>query len=108
MTKTNTVTIWLGLDVHKALIAACWFVDTSEAPCAETIPNTRKAVRGLLLRLGEKGEVRACYEAGPCGYVVRRQLDGMGVRCDVVAPSLIPTKAGDHFKTDRRDARKLA
>lgn len=108
MTKTTTVIIWLGLDVHKAIIAACWFVDSSEVPHIESIPNTPKALRSLISRLGKEGEVRACYEAGPCGYEVKRQLDGMGVRCDVIAPSLIPRKPGEHFKTDRRDARKLA
>jgi transposase len=54
------------------------------------------------------GEVRCCYEAGPCGYVLQRQLAAEGITCSVVAPSLIPVKPGCHIKTDRRDARKLA
>jgi transposase len=49
-----------------------------------------------------------CYEAGPTGYVLYWQLIGLGVHCDVIAPSLVPTKAGDRVKTDRRDAEKLA
>ena len=49
-----------------------------------------------------------CYEAGPCGYGVHRQLTSLGHRCDVVAPSLIPHKPGDRVKTDRRDATMLA
>ena len=49
-----------------------------------------------------------CYEAGPCGYGVYRQLTSLGHRCDVVAPSLIPMKPGDRVKTDRRDATMLA
>lgn len=49
-----------------------------------------------------------CYEAGPCGYGVRRQLTNLGHRCDVVAPSLIPTKAGDRVKTNRHDATIIA
>ena len=52
--------------------------------------------------------VRVCYEAGPCGYVLYWQLTEMGVHCDVVAPTLVPVKAGDRIKTDRRDAEKLA
>src|SRR5256886_14221466 len=49
-----------------------------------------------------------CYEAGPCGYGIHRQLTRLGHQCDVVAPSLIPTKAGDRVKTNRRDATMLA
>ena len=49
-----------------------------------------------------------CCEAGPTGYVVYWQLTGFGVHCEVVAPTLVPVKAGDRVKTDRRDANKLA
>jgi transposase len=52
--------------------------------------------------------LHVCYEAGPCGYVLYLQRAKLGVRCDVVAPTLIPVKAGDRVKTDRRDAEKLA
>ena len=52
--------------------------------------------------------MRVCYEAGPTGYVVYWQLTALGVSCEVVAPTLVPTKAGDRVKTDRRDAMKLA
>ena len=54
------------------------------------------------------GPVRACYEAGPCGYALQRQLTTARVACQVIAPALIPRKAGERIKTDRRDARKLA
>lgn len=53
-------------------------------------------------------DLRACYEAGPTGYVLYWQLTQWGVACEVIAPSLVPTKAGDRVKTDRRDAEKLA
>jgi transposase len=52
--------------------------------------------------------LRACYEAGPTGYVLYWQLTELGVECAVVAPTLVPVKAGDRVKTDRRDAAKLA
>jgi len=52
--------------------------------------------------------LRACYEAGPTGYVLYWQLTQMKVRCEVIAPSLIPIKAGDRVKTDRRDAERRA
>jgi transposase len=48
------------------------------------------------------------YEAGPCGYWLYRYLRRQGLACTVVAPSLIPRKAGDRVKTDRRDAVTLA
>jgi len=63
----------------------------------------------LAFRREAPGEVRACYEAGPCGYALQRQITDAGeMSCMVVAPSLIPRKPGERIKTDRRDARKLA
>ena len=52
--------------------------------------------------------MRACYEAGPIGYTLQRQLEAEGVICEVAAPSLIPMRPGSCIKTDSRDARKLA
>jgi transposase len=72
------------------------------------IPNTAEAIRKLVRRLGKPEQLKVCYEAGPCGYVVYWQLAELGVACEVVAPSLIPVKAGDRVKTDRKDAEKLA
>ena len=66
-------------------------------------------MRKLAEQLGAKGhELYFCYEVGPCGYDLYRQLVELGHDCLVVAPSLIPMKAGDRLKTDRRDARMLA
>ena len=62
----------------------------------------------MIYKLQPVEYLRACYEAGPTGYVVYWQLTALGVCCAVVAPSLVPTKAGDRVKTDRRDAEKLA
>ena len=55
-----------------------------------------------------EGGLQCCYEAGPTGYVHKRQMDRAGIACHVIAPSLIPVKPGNAIKTDRRDARKLA
>ena len=52
--------------------------------------------------------MRACYEAGPTGFELARLLHRMGVRCEVIAPSLIPNAPGDRVKTDKRDCRRLA
>jgi transposase len=72
------------------------------------IPNRSEAIRKLVKKLGPAEELRVCYEAGPTGYVVYWELTGLGVKCEVVAPTLVPVKAGDRVKTDRRDALKLA
>ena len=73
-----------------------------------TIPNRAESIRKLIKKLGPTEKLRACYEAGPTGYVVYWQLAELGIKCDVVAPTLVPVKAGDRVKTDRRDAEKLA
>ena len=74
----------------------------------ETIPNRLESIRKLVGKLGPVKEIRACYEAGPTGYVLYWQLTQLGVACEVIAPGLVPVKAGDRVKTDRRDAEKLA
>ncbi len=72
------------------------------------IPNDPQAVAKLVRKLGATNKSLFCYEAGPCGYGLYRQLRNMGVDCIVVAPSLVPKRPGERVKTDRRDARKLA
>ena len=74
-----------------------------------TIPNQSNAVRKLVERLAVKHPALSfCYEAGPCGYGLYRQIRSLGHPCMVVAPSLVPTPPGGHIKTDRRDATMLA
>jgi transposase len=72
------------------------------------ILNRLESIRKLVQKLGPVHHLRACYEAGPTGYVLYWQLTQLEVSCEVIAPSLVPTKAGDRVKTDRRDAEKLA
>jgi transposase len=74
----------------------------------ETLPNDPSRIKRWFQRVLKKGPVKACYEAGPCGYTLQRSLTKWGVHCDVIAPTLIPRKPGDRRKTDRRDAIKLA
>jgi len=103
---------YIGLDVHKETIVVAVARAGREAPESRSeIANKPKTVAKLVERLNQEfeGEVLLfCYEAGPCGYGLYRQLLGLGHDCQVVAPSLIPKKPGDRIKTDRRDARKLA
>lgn len=101
-------TRFVGLDVHRDTIAVA-VVEREHAPqVLGVIPNDAEALRKLVRRLGRPETLHVCYEAGACGYGIQRQLTALGVRCDVVAPTLIPVRPGDRVKTDRRDAEKLA
>ena len=100
--------IHLGMDTSKNTIVVAVLMPGEEIPVLDRIWNEEDSVRHLVGRLGEAGALRACYEAGPCGFELHRVLSSMGVACDVVAPSLIPRRAGDRVKTDRRDASRLA
>lgn len=101
-------TRYVGLDVHARSITVAVAESGGEVYSMGKILNTPEAVRKLVKKLGAVEEIRVCYEAGPCGYVLYRQLKELGVRCDVIAPSLIPKRTGDRVKTDRRDAIQLA
>jgi transposase len=99
---------FLGLDVHAETIAVAVAEPDGEVRSLGTIANREESIRKLVKKLGPAEHLRACYEAGPTGYVLYWQLTQLGVECAVVAPTLVPTKAGDRVKTDRRDALKLA
>ena len=101
---------FVGLDVHKETIA----VSVAEGNGGEVrylgeITNTPEAIEKMVKQQRKGGaNLSFCYEAGPCGYGIYRQLSDLGWDCQVVAPSLIPKKAGDRIKTDRRDSLMLA
>jgi transposase len=101
------VRLWVSLDVHKLSIVAATLPSRGGQPEVEQIETTRAAIRRFVDRLGGPEGLAVCYEAGPCGFDLLRVLTGLGVACDVVAPSLIPVRVGDRVKTDRRDAKKL-
>ncbi|HEX3045864.1 MAG TPA: IS110 family transposase [Bacillota bacterium] len=101
--------IFIGLDVHKNTISvAIAYAAGGEVIFMGVIPNTPDAIMKLVKKLGKPETLYFCYEAGPCGYEIHRQLTKLGATCIVVAPSLIPTKPGDRIKNDHRDAKKLA
>lgn len=102
-------TKFVGLDVSMETIAvAIADAGRGEPRYWGAIPHTPEAVRKLFAQLGEADEIEACYEAGPTGYELQRLLTHLGIRCVVVAPSLIPKRPGEKVKTDRRDALRLA
>src|SRR5438128_10323253 len=98
----------VGLDVHAETIAVAVAEPGGEVRPLGIIPNRPEAVAKLVRKLGPREHLRVCYEAGPCGYVLYWQLTRLGIHCDVVAPTLVPTNPGDRVKPDRRDAAKLA
>lgn len=100
---------YVGLDVHAKSIAIAELPPGAQQPTMREIPNDSKLIRRTFKRLLEDHvELRCCYEAGPCGFELYRLLTSMAIPCEVVAPGLIPVRAGDRVKTDHRDARKLA
>jgi transposase len=99
---------FVGLDVHAETIAVAVAEQAGEIRSLGMIPNREESVGKLVKKLGPVEELRFCYEAGPTGYALYWQLTRMGAKCEVVAPTLVPVKAGDRVKTDRRDALKLA
>ena len=107
----NSVTIFVGMDVHRDSISVAHCLGHESAP-----PHfvgkigTRKAdIDKLIRRLHSKAShLVFAYEAGPCGYVLYRYLTSKGLQCQVIAPSLIPKRPGDKVKTDRRDAVEIS
>jgi transposase len=102
---------YVGLDVHKDTIAVALAEAGIRSDVREygKIANTPAALKTLAAKLARGGRsLQFCYEAGPCGYGIQRQLSAAGHGCTVVAPSLIPRKPGERIKTDRRDALNLA
>ncbi len=100
---------YVGLDVHKLTITmAVAEQGNGEPQVLAKIPNSWPVLLRHLKRLGPLGSLVCCYEAGPTGYVLYRDMKAAGIKCLVVAPSLVPQQKGKRIKTDRRDAVKLA
>jgi transposase len=100
--------IHLGMDTSKDKIVVGILRAEEASPDVEVVFNDEASIRRFINRFPDPGQLRACYEAGPVGYELHRLLTAMGVACQVVAPSLIPTAPGDRVKTDRRDCKRLA
>ena len=106
-TAPADVRLWVALDVHKFSIVAAVLPPAGGRPEVTRIETTEKAIRRFIKTLGGPDGLAVSYEAGPGGFALWRLLTSIGVACDVIAPSLVPVRAGDRVKTDRRDAKKL-
>lgn len=104
-----SIMVHVGLDAHQGSIRMNGLCSTTgKALFEHRITNDVLTVKKQFSKLATQYEMRCCYEASGGGYVLHRWLTEMGIHCDVIAPSLIPVRPGDHVKTDRRDAKKLA
>ncbi len=109
-TAPAQVRTWVAIDQHKLSLVAAVLPASGGTPEVVRLENTERAIRRFVEKLGGPENLEGlavAYEAGPGGYQLHRLLSRMGVACDVIAPSLIPVRAGDRVKTDRRDAKKL-
>lgn len=106
-TAPERVRLWIALDVHKLSIVAATLAPAGGAPELYRIENTERAMSRFIDRVGGPDGLAVSYEAGPCGFDLLRLLARLGVACDVIAPSLVPVRAGNRVKTDKRDAKKL-
>src|SRR5215216_388678 len=108
---SQSSTLFIGMDVHKESIAVAYVAQDhgAEVTYLGTIGTRQCAIDQLIRKMPSKAQhLIFVYEAGPCGYWLYRYLTKKDYDCWVVAPSLIPKKAGDRVKTDRRDAMQLA
>jgi transposase len=106
----NNHITYVGMDAHKKSIQVALLLPEENVPTQWEIPNEPRVIKRMAKKLLKEapGEVRCCYEAGPCGYALQRELKKHHVDCIVIAPTLTPRKPGDRIKTDRKDAKALA
>jgi transposase len=99
----------IAFDQHAATTVAAVLLPGQRTPALHTLTSDSPTILRFVKRLQrDGGRVRCCYEAGPCGFELQRAMTAEGIPCDVIAPALIPRRAGDRIKTDRRDAAQLA
>ncbi len=105
----SATTIYVGMDVHKESITMAVLPSAaSTVTRLDQLPNDLQRLRRCVDRLAVQGPLRLCYEASGAGYVLQRALQEWGYPCEVIAPSLIPTKPGVQRKHDKYDAAQLA
>jgi transposase len=101
--------VFVGMDVHKESIDITLAEQGGEVRRVGQIGGDRGSLLKMVRKQQSKGGERVfVYEAGPCGFWIYREITALGERCMVVSPALVPRRAGDHVKTDRRDSERLA
>jgi transposase len=98
----------IAFDQHAATTVAAVLLPNHRTAALHSLTSDVATIVRFVERVRRHGAVRCCYEAGPCGFELQRALTAHTVPCDVIAPALIPRRAGDRIKTDRRDASQLA
>jgi transposase len=98
----------IAFDQHAASTVAAVLPPGHRTPALHTLASDSATILRFIRRLDGKAPIQCCYEAGPCGFELQRACTTAGIPCDVIAPALIPRRAGDRIKTDRRDAGQLA
>src|SRR6476659_6146462 len=104
MMQSTTI---IAFDQHATTTMAAVLLPGHRTPALHPLTSESAAILRFVKRL-QQGAVECCYEAGPCGFELQRTLTTHGIRCEVIAPALMPRRAGDRIKTDRRDAGQLA
>ena len=97
----------VGIDASKVKLVGAYRMNGVGEVRMVTVANRKEALKPWIEKLQMQGMVQVCYEASSVGYEIYRWVTGLGADCEVVAPSLIPKKAGHHVKTDTRDAKEL-
>ena len=98
----------IAFDQHAATTVAAVLLPGQRTPALHSLPSDIRRFCDSSNGCSGTGRWRCCYEAGPCGFELHRALTAHRMPCDVIAPALIPRRAGDRIKTDRRDAGQLA
>jgi transposase len=105
MMQSTTI---IAFDQHAATTVAAVLCPGQRTPALHSLTSDSQTILRFVERLRRQGAVTCCYEAGPCGFELQRALATQQIACEVIAPALIPRRAGDRIKTDRRDATQLA
>jgi transposase len=105
MMKSTTI---IAFDQHAATTVAAVLLPSHRTPALQTLTSEIPTIVRFVERLRREYAVQCCYEAGPCGFDLQRALTARQIPCEIIAPALIPRRAGDRIKTDRRDASQLA
>ena len=105
MLQSTTI---IAFDQHAATTVAAVLLPSQRTPALHSLTSDTSAILRFVERLRRQGPVTCCYEAGPCGFELQRALTAKRIPCEIIAPALIPRRAGDRIKTDRRDAGHLA